>query len=60
MITGIATRANNRFQWTVMDRAPRHVGRRAAAELRRLGGTCTLWERWRFAGEQSLWCIPIS
>jgi len=35
MITGIAASANNRLQRTVMDKVPRHVGRRAAAEPER-------------------------
>jgi hypothetical protein len=35
MITGIAVPANNRLQRTVMDKVPRHVGRRAAAEPER-------------------------
>jgi hypothetical protein len=34
MITGIAAPAN-RLQRTVMDKVPRHVGRRAAAEPER-------------------------
>jgi hypothetical protein len=35
MITGIAAPANNRLQRTVMDKVPRLVGRRAAAEPER-------------------------
>lgn len=32
MITGIAVPANNRLQRTVMDKVPRHLRQRAAAE----------------------------
>jgi hypothetical protein len=35
MITGITVPANNRLQRTVMDKVPRHIGRRAAAEPER-------------------------
>jgi hypothetical protein len=35
MITGIAVPANNQLQRTVMNKVPRHVGRRAAAEPER-------------------------
>jgi hypothetical protein len=35
MITGIAAPANNQLRRTVMDKVPRYVGRRAAAEPER-------------------------
>jgi hypothetical protein len=35
MITGITVPANNRLQRTVMDKVPRHVRQRAAAEPER-------------------------
>ena len=35
MLTGIAAPANNRLQLTVMDKVPRYVERRAAAEPER-------------------------
>ena len=35
MITGIAVPANNRLQRTVMDKVPKHIRQRAAAEPER-------------------------